>query len=276
VKKLVRYSFLFLGLSLLTAAPSYAQWAVFDASNLAEATQEFGELQQMYTTAVQTRNQIIQAYNLAHYMAQMPQNLRQRYLAQFTLWTNMSAPNTYGNTGAWISALNTGIPQQSAAGYSAAVVQANPFPQSNFGQLDPVTQATIQNQYATSNLAQGMATGALSTIGQIRSHSEALNQQISNLEADSYSTNSPQQSEMAVLGKINSANLIQLHTQQDTNQLLSAGIQQQMIVEKQAIDAENRTLNQAISFQQNFPLTMQRINSGASQSIQSTSFTTGH
>lgn len=274
--KILRYCCLSVALSFFAALPSYAQWAVFDASNLAEAVKEFQQLQQMYTTATQTRDQIIQAYNLAHYMSQMPQNLEQRYLAQFSSWTNLHAPNTYGNTAAWISALNTGVPQQSSAGYSAAVVQVNPYPQSNFGQLDPATQATIENQYATSNLAAGMTTGALTAIGQIRSHSESLTQQILNLEADSYSTNSPQQSEMAVLGKINAANLIQLHSQQDTNQLLSAGIQQQMIAQKQAIDAGNRTLNQAISFQQNFPLTMQKINGGVSQSIHNISFSTGH
>ncbi len=151
----VRYCFLFFAL-YLAVTPSYAQWAVFDASNLAEAVQEFNQLQQVYTTANQTRDQIIQAYNLAHYMSQMPQNLAQRYKSQFAMWTNLNAPNTYGNTSAWVNALNTGLPQQSLAGYSAAVVQVNPYPQSGFGQLDPNTQATIQNQYATSDLAQGM------------------------------------------------------------------------------------------------------------------------
>lgn len=272
--KPLRYCFLFFALAV-AAVPSYAQWAVFDASNLAEAVKEYQQLQQTYTTALQTRNQIIQAYNLAHYMSQMPQNLPQRYQAQFALWTNVNAPNTYGNTSAWIAALNNGVPQQSAAGYSAAVVQINPYPSSGFGQLDAATQATIRNQYATSDLAQGTTTTALTTLGQIRSHSESLNQQISNLEADSYSNNAAQQSEMAVLGKVNAANLIQLHSQQDTNQLLAAGIQQQMIAQKQAIDAENRTINQAINFQQNFLTTMQKINNGVSQSIQSVSFS-GH
>jgi hypothetical protein len=272
--KLARYCFLFFALCL-SAAPSHAQWAVIDASNLAEAVKEFKQLQQMYTTANQTRDQIIQAYNLAHYMSQMPQNLSQRYNAQFALWTNLNAPNTYGNTSTWINALNTGIPQQSSAGYAAAVVQVNPYPPSGFGQLDASTQATIRNQYATSDLAQGTTTGAMTTLGQIRSHSESLNQQISNLEADSYSNDPTQQSEMAVLGKVNAANLIQLHSQQDTNQLLAAGIQQQMVAQKQAIDAQNRTINQAIYFQQNFPTTMQKINNGVSQSVQSISFSTG-
>jgi len=122
-----------------------------------------------------------------------------------------------------------------------------------------------------------MTTDGMTTLGQIRSHSESLNQQISNLESDSYSDDPSEQSEMAVLGKINSANLVQLHSQQDTNQLLAAGIQQQMIAQKQAIDAQNRNINQAISFQKNFPVTMQKINTGVSQSIQNISFSTnGH
>ena len=158
----VRYCFLFFALCL-AVTPSYAQWAVFDASNLAEAVKEFKQLQQAYTTANQTRDQIIQAYNLAHYMSRMPQNLAQRYKSQFAMWTNLNAPNTYGNTSAWVNALNTGLSQQSLAGYSAAVVQVNPYPQSGFGQLDVNTQATIQNQYATSDLAQGMTTGALTS-----------------------------------------------------------------------------------------------------------------
>jgi hypothetical protein len=272
--RLARYCFLFSALCL-AAVPSYAQWPVFDASNFAEAVNEFEQLQQMYTTANQTRDQIVQAYNLAHYMSQMPQDMYQRYKAQFALWTNLNAPNTYGNSGAWITALNTGFPQQSVAGYAAAVVQVNPYPASGFGQLDPATQATIENQYATSDLAQGTTTGALTTLGQIRSHSESLNQQISNLEADSYSNDITEQSEMAVLGKVNAANLIQLHSEQDTNQLLAAGIQQQMVAEKQVIDSQNRTMNQAIYFQQNFPSTMQKINNGVSQSIQSICFSTG-
>src|SRR5260370_8903739 len=80
----------------------------------------------------------------------------------------------------------------------------------------------------------------MTTLGQIRSHSESLNQQISNLEADSYSNDPTQQSEMAVLGKVNAANLIQLHSQQDTNQLLAPGIPQKNGGHRQNISAPQR------------------------------------
>ena len=267
--KRARYCFLFFALCL-TAVPSHAQWAVFDSTNYAKAVQEYAKLIQMYQTALRT-------YNLAQSMSQMPQNYGQRYSAPFALWTNISAPTTYGNTTSWMTALNTGNAQDSSAGYASAVVQANPYPSSAFGQLDLAAQSTIQNQYATSDLARGITTGALMAIGQIRAHSEALNQQISNLEADSYSDDPSQQSEMAVLAKVNAANVMQVHAQQDTNQLLAAGIQQQMIPQKQAIDAQNRTINLQIAFQQNFSSTMQKINNGVSHSIQNVSFsTTGH
>src|SRR5260370_7513289 len=149
----VRYCFVFFALCL-AVTPSYAQWAVFDASHLAEALKEVKQVQQAYTPANQTRDQIIQSYNLAHYMSRMPQNLAQRYKSQFAMWTNLNAPNTYGNTTAWVNALNTGLSQQSLAGYLAAVIQVNPYPQSYFLQLYANPQPPLPNQSATSHLAQ--------------------------------------------------------------------------------------------------------------------------
>jgi hypothetical protein len=53
-----------------------------------------------------------------------------------------------------------------------------------------------------------------------------------------------------------------------------ASIQQQLIAQKQQIDAQNRAINNAIYFQQNFPTTMQNITSGVSDSIHSISLST--
>ncbi len=86
--KTTRYCFLFFA-TLLTAAPSYAQWAVFDATNFGEAVKNSSDGADVHD-GNQTRDEIIQAYNLAHYMSQMPQNLYQRYKAEFALWTNVN------------------------------------------------------------------------------------------------------------------------------------------------------------------------------------------
>ena len=76
----------------------------------------------MFTTASQTRDEVIAAYNLAFQMSRMPQNLAQRYQSAFSQWTNLSAPNRYGNTSAWVDALNLGGPSRAATAYGDAVI----------------------------------------------------------------------------------------------------------------------------------------------------------
>lgn len=230
---------------------------------------------QIFTTAVQTRNQIVTMYNLAFQMSRMPQNLAARYKADFAQWKSLEAtPNTYGNTSALVNALNFGGLPQATQGYSTAFVQAQSYPSGSYSSLDSNTRATIANQYATSELAQTTTTGTLTTLGTIRTDSQAFAAKLANLESDTFSSDSSQQTQNALLGKINSATLLQIHSQQDTNQLLAASVQQQLIAEKQQIDAQNRAINQAVYFQQNFPNTMQQTTGGVSNSIQSISLST--
>ena len=267
VMKPSRILCLVFSLATLLAPAAHAQFAVFDATNYATALQEFGELEQMYTTAVETRDQVISAYNLAYQMSQMPPDMAMRYASQFSSWTDLAAPDAYGNIAAWINALNLGGQTQALAAYTSSVLQAQPYPASALAMQDANTQSVIQNQVATSELAQGTTTSTLSTLGTVRSTSQALAQKLANLESDTYSTDPTQQSEMAVLGKINTATLLQIHSQQDTNQILAASVQQQLVAQKQQIDAQNRAINEAIYFQQNFPSTMQQITGGVSDSL---------
>lgn len=270
--KLQKLSFLISAVALLLAPNrAQAQFTVFDPTNYANALNEFKQLEQMYTTAQQTRDQIIATYNLAHQMSLMPQNLGARYKSEFSQWTNVSAPNTYGNTSAWIDALNLGSSARASTGYRNAVIQVQSYPQGRLSGLDADTQTAIKNQYATSELGQATITSSLSTLGTVRSDSEAFAQKLANLETDTYSTDPSQQTEMAVLGKINSATLLQIHSQQDTNQILAASVAQQALEQKQRMDEQNRLINQAIYFQQNFPTTMQQVTGGTSTSIQAIS-----
>ena len=89
--KSIRMFGLIFSLAALLAPAAHAQFAVFDASNFGEAVQEFGQLEQMYTTAVETRDQIVAAYNLAYQMSQMPQDMAMRYASQFSSWTDLAS-----------------------------------------------------------------------------------------------------------------------------------------------------------------------------------------
>jgi hypothetical protein len=260
-------------LVLALAPPARAQFGsgiVFDPTQSAHALQQIEQGSQLYTTAVATRNQIVTMYNLAHQMAQMSQNLGARYKADWSQWTSVQAPaNAYGNTAALVNALNYGALVNAQQGYNSAYVQAQSYPSGDYLTLDSRTQATVANQYATSELAQSATTNTLATVGTIRSDSQTFASKLANLESDTFSTDPTQQTENALLGKINSATLLQIHSQQDTNQLLMASLQQQLVAQKQQIDAQNRALNDSIYFQQNFPTTIENVNSGVSDSMHS-------
>ncbi|MBB5343346.1 hypothetical protein [Tunturibacter empetritectus] len=260
------------------AHAQFGSGIVFDPTQSAHAIQQITQASQLYTTAVATRNQVVTMYNLAFQMAQLPQNLAARYRADWSQWSSLQATtDTYGNTAALVNALNYGALTSARQGYNSAYVQAQSYPAGGYSSLDSRTQATVANQYATSELAQTATTNTLATLGTIRSDSQSFASKLANLESDTFSTDPNQQTTNALLGKINSATLLQIHSQQDTNQLLTASIQQQLLAQKQQIDAQNRALNNVIYFQQNFPTTMQTVNSGVSDSIRSISLsTTGH
>lgn len=279
--KSTKLHFLSLAVTAALAPMAHAQFGsgiVFDPTQSAHAIQQITQASQLYTTAVATRNQVVTMYNLAFQMAQLPQNLAARYRADWSQWSSLQATtDTYGNTAALVNALNYGALTSARQGYNSAYVQAQSYPAGSYSSLDSRTQATVANQYATSELAQTATTNTLATLGTIRSDSQSFASKLANLESDTFSTDPNQQTTNALLGKINSATLLQIHSQQDTNQLLAASIQQQLLAQKQQIDAQNRALNDAIYFQQNFPTTMQTVNSGVSDSIHSISLsTTGH
>ena len=279
--KSTKLHFLSLAVTAALAPLAHAQFGsgiVFDPTQSAHAVQQITQASQLYTTAVATRNQVVTMYNLAFQMAQLPQNLAARYRVDWSQWSSLQAPtDTYGNTAALVNALNYGALTSARQGYNSAYVQARSYPAGGYSSLDSRTQATVANQYATSELALTATTNTLATLGTIRSDSQSFASKLANLETDTFSTDPNQQTTNALLGKINSATLLQIHSQQDTNQLLTASIQQQLLAQKQQIDAHNRALNNAIYFQQNFPTIMQTVNSGVSDSIHSISLsTTGH
>jgi hypothetical protein len=262
-------------LASLYAPLAHAQFGsgiVYDPTQSAHAIQQIQQASQLYTTAMATRNQIVTMYNLAYQMSKMPQNLAARYKADFAQWTSLqSTPNTYGNTSALLNALNYGALTQAQQGYNSAYVQPQSYPSGSYSSLDARTQAALANQYATSEITQSTTTNTLATLGTIRSDSQTFAQKLANLESDTFSGDPSQQTENALLGKINSATLLQIHSQQDTNQLLAASVQQQLLAQKQQIDAQNRAINNAIYFQQNFPNVMQQTTGGMTQAIQSIS-----
>ncbi len=251
------------GLLCLPAQAQFGSGIVFDPTQSGHAIQQIREGQQLFTTATQTRDQIIQAYNLARQMANLPQALYQPLTSPWTNWNGYSAPNTYGNTGSWMSAVNTGIGAIEA--YEKAVL--NTPRNLKLSNLDSRSQQIVSSVGATADLNDGIAASNLATLGQIRANSEARWRDLEQLQSATFSSDPAQHTEMATLQRINAATLMQLRAQQEANQIAAAAVLQQMMLQKMQTDAINQSFQDAATYGQNYRNTMQPLTTGFTETL---------
>jgi hypothetical protein len=173
-------------------------------------------------------------------MAQNLRNMPARYRAQFSQWRNTTAGNLYGNTGTWLTGINTG---QLHTGYQQATTQLLPYNQDHLSAMNADELARVKSQYASVELADGANTTAITTIGAIRGNAQNLQTQLANLEQDSLSGDAGLNTEVSVLNKINAANVLTLRSIQDSNKLLASLLEQQTILAKQQRESTANTIN---------------------------------
>lgn len=230
----------------LALIPARAQFTVFDPTNWAEAVNQLRQLEQQYRQLVSTYNQITNQYNLMVRMAQrVPVDMFSRYSAILTPWRDSSATNTYGTTGGWIGAINSGA--NASAGYLQAAEQLLSYGTA----LDnvPADQLDrLKKHYATVELTDGANIHSIEAVGSLRQNARQVEQAIARLEQDSLSADPNMNTEIAVLNKINAASIIALRNTQDSNKLLVTLAEQQAIEAKRQRDAEAAAISSRVRF----------------------------
>jgi len=238
---------------------------VFDPTLYAEAVRQLYQMQQQYAQLVESYEMIRNQYNQLVWMSrQVPVNMAARYRALGTSWQNSSAGNTYGTTGGWITGINSG--QGVTAGYSQAAEPLHAYGAALANipgdQLD-----RVKTNYGTVELTDGANLSAMETIGRLRANAPAVESAIQGLEDDSLSNDPQMNTEIAVLNKINAANLIAVRNTQDTNKLLVALAEHEAIDSKQRRDAEAEAINNHIRFMAEGRAAMSAQAAGASQAM---------
>jgi hypothetical protein len=232
-------------------AQFFGSGIVFDPTQSGHAIQQIAQGNQLYTTTVQTTRNVIAAYNLAQRMAALPQTLYTSYSnIGRQEWTVLTRPaNTYGNSLPWMNAATTGYGASSAN-------QTSSFPRtaqiSSYSSLSNQGQQAIAAQGATVDLSDAVNASNLQTVGAIRANATQREADISQLEAATHSTDPAQHTEMAALQRINQALLIELRTQQETNQILQGQALQQIVGQKVQQDNLKALFQTGNSYQQNF------------------------
>ena len=133
--------------------------------------------------------------------------------------------------------------------------------------MSAASQQQIAAQGATSDLNDAVNATSLQTHGTIRAHAQRREADISALEAASHSPDPAQQTELAILQRINQALLLQLRTQQESNQISQAQTLQQMMAAKQQQDALKTTFQNAVSYQNTFHSTVAPAYTGATSAL---------
>ncbi len=245
------------------AGSALAQFAVIDTANLISAGQRLIQLQQQYSQLVTTYNRITQQYNQMLVNAQYMTTLG-AYRQIVTPWQGMSTTNTYGNTGAWIAAVNNGLNTVSAWNTAG-------FPRTAYGAAManvPAGQTgRVQSNFATLELQDGAATAAMQTVGGIRLHGAKNDQALAVLENDSLSNSPGLNTELAVLNKINAANMISARQAGDTNKLLASVSEAQLVEMKAKSDALAAAVAQDVAFRRDGEAALTAVTANSSAAM---------
>jgi hypothetical protein len=244
MKKKILIFFLVMGLCVGTASAQFGFGGiVFDPTNYGNALLRYYQLQQHLIQLQKSYAELVTQYNLALQMSQNLKNMPARYQALFSQWRNTTALDTYGNTGTWVSGINSGQLPAVTNGYQQATTLLLPYGEAQLGGMTPDELSRVQSQYASVELSDGANTTAMATIGSIRGDSQEIQNQIANLEQDSFSSDPSLNTEVGVLNKINASNVLTLRTLQDSNKLLASLLEQQTIIAKQQREATTNAIN---------------------------------
>jgi hypothetical protein len=239
---------LFSLLLALTASPALAQLGggiVYDPTNYKNAVLRYLQLQQQLQRLQQTYNLHMQQYQFIQAQARQLQNMVARYRAVPSQWSNLSASNTMGNTSRWINGINTGDYGIAQQGYG----QVNRSLTSPDGVN---THDGLKQAYGLEELSDGSTINGMATIGQLRKNAQQLEVHIKQLEDDSLSSATDLNTQIAVLNKINAANILLVRTMQDTNKLLASLLEQQLVTTERNRTSGVGSINTELYRQQHF------------------------
>jgi len=259
---------LILAICVGSASAQLGSGIVYDPTNYQNALLRYYQLQQHLIQLQQSYAKITSQLNLAIQMAQFVKNMPARYRAVFSQWRNVTSLNTFGNTGSWVTGINSGLLPTISTGYEKSTTQLLPYSTDHLSGMDASELQRVQSQYASVQLADGANVNAMATIGSIRGSAQDIQTQIANLEQDSFSNDSAVNSEVSVLNKINAAGVLTLRTLQDSNKLLASLVEQQTILAKQQRETTTNTINADIARQASLAGNMTQVSGSLTTSLQ--------
>lgn len=269
MKRKIVSGFFVLILTVGTVRAQLGSGIVYDPTNYQNAVLRYQQLQQQLLQLQKSYAKITSQLNLAMQMATFIRNMPARYRAVFSQWRNVTSRNTFGNTGSWVTGINSGLLSHINDGYQKSTTLLLPYSPDHLSGMNPFELERVQSQYASVQLADGANLNAMVTIGAIRGSAQEIQTQIGNLEQDSFSSDTGLNSEVSVLNKINAAGILTLRTVQDSNKLLASLLEQQTILAKWQREATTNSINADIQRQAGLAANLIQVTGTLTNSLQS-------
>lgn len=267
MKKLLVFVALLVFLTPKMGRAQFFGGIVYDPTNFHNAVLRYYQLRLQLDQLRSTYQNAVSQYNLAVQMARSIQNMPARYRAQFSNWHNLTVPDAYQNTSGWVEGANSGNLSSVQAGYSQTTNQLERYNAGELASMPSDERQRVLANYANVELADGVNTNSLATIGTLRADSPEIQRQIANLQSDSLSNNPQLNSQVAVLNKINAANVLTLRTLQDANNLRLSQLEQQVLASQQRRDAMTTAINADIYQRQNMAPEISHVTNGLGTSL---------
>lgn len=232
----------------LTLRPAFAQLGsgiVYDPANYNNAVLRYLQLQKQLQQLQQTFNLSIEQYQFLQSQGRQLQGMVARYRVIPSQWSNLTAGNVFGNTSRWVNGANTGDYGTAQLGYG----------QVNAALEDPTgvnTSDSLKQAYGLEQLSDGSTIHGMTTVGELRKNAQQLELHIKQLEDDSLSSAPDLNTQIAVLNKINAADVLLVRTLQDTNKLLVALLEQQLVTSERNRSSSVGSINSELYRQQHF------------------------
>jgi hypothetical protein len=211
----------------LTATTLRAQFVVHDPLNYAQALARYAQLiEQLKFMVKQARR--------------LPVDMGSRYRVPATRWRHHDVEVQYPYARPVLTALNFGDT-------SGALLQEVSERLDDLDEVLPAVPSELRrrlaNSYATVQFADSVARMAIHQIGAIRSNGKNTLLAAENMENDAAALGDSFNTQAALLNKINAASVLELRINETTNQFLMHALEQLLVHNKRARDAEAQLMD---------------------------------
>jgi hypothetical protein len=232
----------------LMLRPAFAQLGsgiVYDPANYNNAVLRYLQLQKQLQQLQQAFNLSMQQFQFIESQGRQLQGMVSRYRAVPSQWSNLTAANVLGNTSRWVNGVNTGDYGTAAQGYGQVTASLE-------SPTGVHTSDSLKQAYGLEQLSDGSTIHGMTTVGELRKNALQLELHIKHLEDDSLSSAPDLNTQIAVLNKINAADVLLVRTMQDTNKLLVALLEQQLVTTERNRSSSVGSINSELYRQQHF------------------------